>query len=351
MLLRPSITPLLVGAVAILPWLPSSAWAQSWNPGQLRRILELDGNGLKASDWDDVAKGKPAAVTIPTTEDQEVALVGAIRIDSNVSCYLGMLQDIESFKSGDVVVRVKKLPAAGGEPLTAADFAGIDLSSEDLDALENCRVGDCGVKLPKDAIARIAEVAHSSGRQAADRTFRQWLAGYVQRYREKGDAALVTYADHEHPVSLSGQLQAMLNAIPQLKNLAPNFFAYLSGKSLDDAPHLYQFDYWSIENYGLKPVASVTHVMIAQKDGQAIIASKQIYANHYFDGSLGLTFLENVPGPMPESNLIYLNRSRVDVLSGWTGGLRRFFLRHRLLSGVKTNLKMVATRVKMTCGP
>ncbi len=211
-------------------------------------------------------------------------------------------------------------------------------------------MGECGVKLPKDAISRIAEVAHRSGRAAADQTYRKWLAGYVQRYREKGDAALVTYADHVEPVSLGGELRQMLDAIPQLETLAPDFFAYLSGKS-SSAPDLYQFDYWSIENYGLKPVASVTHVMIAHKDGRAIIASKQLYADHYFDGSLGLTFLEDVPGSKSQSNLIYLNRSRVDVLGGWTGGLRRFFLRRRLLNGVKANLKLVAGRVKESCAP
>ena len=288
MLLRPFIS--LLGAAAIVCWLPYAGQAQSWQSRQLRQVLDLDGKGFTSSDWKTVTEGKPAAETIPTTSDHELALIGAMRIDSDVACYIDMLKNIETFKSGDVVIHVKKLPKVGGKPITASDFAGIDLSSEDLTALEACRVGDCGVKLPKDAIDRIAEVAQSSGRAAADQMFRKWLAGYVERYREKGDAALVTYADHAEPVSLSGQLQQMLAAIPELKSLAPNFFAYLDGKSSSD-PNLYQFDYWSIEDYGLKPVASVTHVMIAHKDGRAIIASKQIYADHYFDGSLGLTFL------------------------------------------------------------
>ncbi len=103
----------MLGAAAIVCWLPIPGAAQTWESRQLRQILDLDGKGFAKSDWKEVAQGKPAAETIPVTAEHELALVGAIRIDSSVDCYLDMLKNIETFKSGDVVIRVKKLPQAG----------------------------------------------------------------------------------------------------------------------------------------------------------------------------------------------------------------------------------------------
>ena len=59
------------------------------------------------------------------------------------------------------------------------------------------------------------------------------------------------------------------------------------------------------------------------------IGSKQIYAMHYFDASLGLTLL--VPDRTASSSaiyVVYLNRSRIDLFDGLLGGIAR-----RLVAG------------------
>jgi hypothetical protein len=47
----------------------------------------------------------------------------------------------------------------------------------------------------------------------------------------------------------------------------------------------------------LKTVLSLTHVVVYKQRNEAgseiLIASKQLYANHYFEGSLGLTWVIN----------------------------------------------------------
>jgi hypothetical protein len=54
------------------------------------------------------------------------------------------------------------------------------------------------------------------------------------------------------------------------------------------------------------------------------IASKQIYAMHYFDASLGLTLLVRDPSaPFPATYVVYLNRSRIDLFDGLFGGVAR----------------------------
>ena len=71
---------------------------------------------------------------------------------------------------------------------------------------------------------------------------------------------------------------------------------------------------------------SITHVATAATIDDSPIAyavgSKQIYAMHYYDASLGLTLL--VPDPTEAATyVVYLNRSRIDLFDGLFGGVVR----------------------------
>src|ERR1035437_8151582 len=93
------------------------------------------------------------------------------------------------------------------------------------------------------------------------------------------------------------------------------------------------------------------HVSIYIQPGQAVIASKQIYASHYFDASLGLTAAIDDPGAAagPGMYLVHLNRSRIDLLRGFFGGLRRAFLRGGLRDGRRKNLVEVVRKLESSC--
>jgi hypothetical protein len=53
-----------------------------------------------------------------------------------------------------------------------------------------------------------------------------------------------------------------------------------------------------------------------------VIASKQIWASHYYDGSLGITVLVDAN---PGTYLVYLNRSRIDLLRD--AGFKRWLVK------------------------
>jgi hypothetical protein len=91
--------------------------------------------------------------------------------------------------------------------------------------------------------------------------------------------------------------------------------------------------YWSKELVRGRPVISITHVATAAAVDDSPVAyavgSKQIYAMHYYDASLGLTLL--VPdrtAASPVTYVVYLNRSRIDLFDGLFGGVAR-----RLVAG------------------
>ena len=66
-----------------------------------------------------------------------------------------------------------------------------------------------------------------------------------------------------------------------------------------------------------------------------LVASKQIYANHYFNAFLALTAFVNVPGAPSSSYLVYENRSRADGLEGPFGKLKRGVVEKKALEGLR----------------
>jgi hypothetical protein len=82
--------------------------------------------------------------------------------------------------------------------------------------------------------------------------------------------------------------------------------------------------YWSREHYGfgLKPLINVTHTMFYKASPSVtVIAAKQIWASHYYDGSLGITVLADAN---PGTYFVYLNRSRIDLLR--SAGFKRWLV-------------------------
>ena len=95
---------------------------------------------------------------------------------------------------------------------------------------------------------------------------------------------------------------------------------------------------WSKIKFGLKPVIAVNHISVYKRNSdvgpQVLAASKQIYANHYFNAFLALTAFVNVPGANG-SYLVYENRSRADGLGGPFGKIKRGVVEKKALEGLR----------------
>jgi len=83
-------------------------------------------------------------------------------------------------------------------------------------------------------------------------------------------------------------------------------------------------------------VIAVNHISIYKRDSgvgpQVLVASKQIYANHYFNAFHALTAFVNVPGA---AYLVYENRSRADGLEGPFGKIKRGVVEKKALEGLR----------------
>jgi hypothetical protein len=119
--------------------------------------------------------------------------------------------------------------------------------------------------------------------------FRKELLSYVEAYLAQGNSALIVYRDKSRPVKLADEFRSSLDASLIGERSMKEFREYLEQFTKRPLPNMDTFLYWSKENFGLKPVISITHVTIDRQPRQLFIASKQIYASHYFNASLGLT--------------------------------------------------------------
>lgn len=303
------------------------------------------------SDLADVLAGKAVSKLLQSSDDRELVVFGIVRVDASRDRFVQALRDIEGFKKSSEVLLVGKIGNLPG----LRDLQRLTLEPEDIEALKTCQPGKCEVKLPASAITRFGKEIDWTARDSGERAnalFRRLLLEYLTQYLAKGNKALAEYSDRNAGARLADELESMLGQSTYLDSVAPDFRTYLTTFPAGRPPATENFVYWSKESFGLKPVISLTHVSIQQRtEGVqhiAVASSKQIYATHYFDGSLGLTFFfeQGAGGEMPGSYLAYLNRSRVDALRGTLGKLKRSIVATELKGGVERNLRIAKRKLE-----
>jgi hypothetical protein len=301
---------------------------------------------LSIEEWRLVQDGQVLAKILEPNHERELAVAGVARVRVSRECFLERFRDIESFKKAPAVKQIGKFST----PIDPRDLAALALDSQDADALRHCEIGNCSVKAPLRVIQRLAREQDSPGQDysaASNSVFREELLAYVQEYISKGDRALIRYRDKDTPVSLSQQFVSLLNDWKELNELVPELAHSLTARPRGPLPYVEEFLYWSKESFGLKPVISVTDVFTYQLPGETWIASKQIYASHYFDASLAITLLADDPTDASGNRiyLAYVNRSRVDLLGGMFGGLKRSLAQGRLREAMRNTLETAVAKL------
>jgi hypothetical protein len=295
---------------------------------------------FEAREFGELQRRLAVVKTLDAPVGHEVATLGVVQLAVPSALYIERIHDIAAFKKSAAVLQIGRF----GAPASVQDLANLTLDEGDLDDLRHCRPGACGVQLPAEAIDRFRrDVPWGSpgAPDAATKIMRELLVDAVRRYRASGDSALMTYADDEQPVSLAAEFSAMIGSKPAFLQRFPELHRHLA-QFPQRSDGITDIVYWSKEKIGPTPVIGITHLAIAPLQRQApatfAVASKQIYATHYFDASLGVTVLLQDPGDASQSYLVYLNRSRVDVLKGFLSAVKRPIVRGRVRSATAGHL-------------
>lgn len=336
-----------VGALLLTATVAVSAESQQRSV-ELNSLLQTHFS-LTQADFADLDRGEVVSKALRTREKSEVASFGIVHVAVTPEFYLERFRDIENFKQGPQVLAIRKFSV----PPRLEDLDGLGPTADDLRDLRDCRVGHCDIKLPAAVIEKIQREIDwkaPDSATAATRILREMLLNYVAVYLRGGNRALAEYNDKETPVRVAEEFDALLEASPYLPEYSPEFFEYLDKYPDKPLPGAENFLYGSMEKFGLKPTLSLTHVTIYRQSRgvprpRVLIASKQIYASHYFDASLGLTAAV-LDADGSGIYLMYLNRSRADGLDGAFSGIKRWILEGRIVKGMNENLKIIRTKLE-----
>jgi len=314
-----------------------AALAQS-SAGELQRILSQKAS-FEAADFSALEQGQTIVKLTPITDKREVAVCGLITLRTSAEQFLQSYLDGLTRQNNQTVLEAGRF----GTAPAVADLQQLTIDTDEIEDLKSCVAGDCQLKLSAQMIERFRrEVDWQAADYQAQATqlLKTMLVDYVRDYLARGPAALIEYNDKRDSVRMADEQQALSSAS-----------GYLNDLLRDGQPALQLVEeaiVWSKIKFGLKPVLVVNHVRaykVEREHGpQVLVASKQIYANHYFTSSLALTAFVNVPGAAPY--LVYENRSRTDGLVGPFSKLKRGVIERKLVDGLKSVLEQSKVRLE-----
>ena len=303
---------LVRGSTAAMPEIPRDPFA--W----LQPVVTVDSAARGR-----IARGEVVVQILPAG-DGELGVFAASRLDTDPEMLATWAASIADLKKSPYVLAVRRF----SDPPVLDDLDGLMLEEGDVDSVRNCRQGSCGLKMAAGEIESLRRAVGTGGllwKDAVERQFRQIVIDRVNAYRSKGFAGLSPYVDRHNPVYLQSAFGVLLDNSPYLR----------SDPIADPAARTESFFYWSKEQYGTgKPVITVTHVDVVRPlipcALRVALVSTEILATHYRNASLGLTaVVEDAAG---QGYLVYVNRSQLDVLGGFFGGLKRAIIEGRLKS-------------------
>jgi hypothetical protein len=312
-------------------------------PG-LRQLLVGDLK-FSAGDLADLEQGKIVRHTLPATASGEVAAVGGVRVRAGKERFAAAYRDIARFKRGESVLEIGRF----SNPPELKDLDSLTITRDDFD-LRECRVGDCDIRLPAEAIRRF-ETEIDWKRPDADASaaalFKQMMFDNVRAYTAGGPGRITQYDDDRPPIMPVVSFHALLKSSPYLDAALPGLGAHVASYPADPVPGAEDFLYWSKEKFGFAPFISVTHVMlVANGPHEYIATTRDVYSSRYFDASLALVVASDSVGDPHSFYLFYVNRSRASALRGAFARLRRSIVERRVRGSLEENLREVKRRLE-----
>jgi hypothetical protein len=283
---------------------------------------------FSAAEVNQARAGQPVAKMIAGNARDELAVVGAIRLDGDKKRLVDWFKNIERFRHDAELGLTRGIES----PPAARAFADLVLDAKDLAALQACRPGQCDLRVPDELTKKFQSgVAWGTPEAAAQANamFSGMLTEYAAAYLQGGDAAVFN------------DFGNLLRGATTLYQLAPEFADYLEkfpGRTLAGVD---QRLYWTNLNDKSGSLISLHHLVVYQRpSGDVIIADKTFYASRYFDvGALVLSMQDTSDGK--GYYLIAGSRARSSKLTGVGGRVLRGQIERTAAATVRMYLEWV----------
>ena len=154
--------------------------------------------------------------------------------------------------------------------------------------------------------------------------------------------------DDNNTAGLDPVLAALLAQSPYVYQDIPSLRRYLAEYPHAELEGAHEVLFWATDSTsGLKPILSVTHLISyapPELPGVNVVASKQIYANHYFEGAFDLAAIVDRAGGggKPGIYLVLLRRFRFDNLP--SGGIVN--IRGKVVGKLRDQMRVDLARQK-----
>jgi hypothetical protein len=272
-------------------------------------------------EWGMVERGE-AVAKILDTDTREVAVAGAVRIQGRRDQLVSRSRDLDVLKRSAAVLDVGRFSPSP----TAVDLQGVTFDEHNLD-LRNCRPGNCQVRLSAEDIARFHKEVNWGGaawREESARVWRDVLARYAAGYLQHGRKALPDYANKGEALSVASEVSLLTSTYGFVSAYSPELTAYLRDFGANPPAGAQQLLYWTREDFGIRPIVRISHQVILQGSSapSTLIATNQVYADHYMDAALTVTVALDFPPETPAKAaaqgfyMISMSRARTRSLSG-----------------------------------
>jgi hypothetical protein len=256
--------------------------------------------------------------------------------------------------------RLNKLPGYLGagkfsQPPQIGDMDGFSLDQNDIKDLRKCRPGSCELQLPEESMEAVRNSINwaSPGLvQEINTRAERGIIKVLEAYQQNGDRALGTYQDKSDPLPVAEQFKSLLSRVEFFPQYLPDLNRYLLDYPNSKPDGTRDFFYWEKVNFGLKPTIRLNHGVVYRAPGPDrrvyVLAIKQLYATHYFQTALDLSFCVQDSGTSKEDGfyLITVKASRQAGLTGLKGGLIREVAVSKTPSSLERVLNSIANTLE-----
>jgi hypothetical protein len=316
-------------------------------PDELNSFL-LKQIGLNKKEISSIPVGKTIVKALRTKRREEIAIFGIVEMNVPPEYFLQRFRNILEFESGNGILR----NGVFSNPPQLSDVSNLTWENDDLEKIRKCSPKDCTARIPGGSVTLFHEKVDWSSDHAiqqANDLMRRLVVEYVTNYQKIGDDALTEYYKDGDVLSVKEGSRQLLQNSPYLHHYFPELASYLRNYPNENNPKAEEIFYWQKAEFGLQPVIRLNHIVILHLENSShtnyVIASKMLFANHYFRDGLEIrSIIPALDDPASKSfYFLVLNRSHVDGMTGFKG----WFIRDPVVDKSVEKLKAWLVKAKI----
>ncbi|GEM_PF-2910745 len=312
----------------------------------LKERFKFDNGKIK-----DYRKGKAITRQIKTSNEAELIIGSGIYLNVSPEFLIENSRDIIQANQTSAVSQIGLFSI----PPVKEDLDALTVDESDLEAIENCKMRDCDMKLSADLIELFSSKMNREDmlyRASAALAIHKMLLDYAEAYQRLGPQSMITYRDQDYPLDAYREYLDILTSAQLLDDYSPDIIKYLQEFPNYKYDQAEDYFFWIKQHFeGLRPIIMLNHTCLFMPDSlrPAILTKTLIYSSHYYEGSLEVSIIipDSKDRKKPGCHLLFLKRARFDTLrKGDFLGIKKSKLRSGVEEEVKNYLEKTKDKVE-----